>query len=293
MRKITIIFGLLAAFSAVYSATVTGTVTDSESGDPLSGVTVYLLSGWGGSADTVATTTSGTDGSFEFTSVETGNYRIDADLEGYNMQGGGWGSRVNVTNDAETYTENIEMAAGGAEGTIGGTVADTESGDPIAGAEVTVLDMSYVDGELTYEETATTSTDEQGEFTFTDLGDGGGGMGDIYAIVVGIDTTNYVRVGESVDIEVDINDVTSVRGMMEDFLIHYTLDFSNGENFLRVEADDITRVTLYDLSGRLIINRTLAAGSHEISLQLVSPNSVLFVNLKNSRDEINRKVIIP
>ncbi len=73
----TFLFGLLLSFTAfAQSGTVTGVVTDENTGDPLIGTTVQLVELQRG-------TPSDTDGSFEITGVPAGTYTLRVSFVGY------------------------------------------------------------------------------------------------------------------------------------------------------------------------------------------------------------------
>ena len=102
--------------------TIWGIVTDSSTGDPISGANV--------TADTVASDTTNEDGYYWITDVEPGNYTVTASAAGYQTS-----SETTTVLPGETTPLNFELTL--LPGTITGTVTNSLTGEPIAGANVT------------------------------------------------------------------------------------------------------------------------------------------------------------
>ena len=134
MKRFLYSVSILFLFSiSLIAGSLGGTVTDSESGDPLSGATVIVSSGFGGSA-TRDTMTTGTDGTYLFESLTEGIYTVTVSLSGYETF-----TRRNVTVGEDEVTVDVELdAIAPATGVISGTVTDSESGDPLSGAIVVI-----------------------------------------------------------------------------------------------------------------------------------------------------------
>lgn len=123
----TFLFGLLLSFTAfAQSGTVTGVVTDANTGDPLIGTTVQLVELQRG-------TPSDTDGSFEITNVPAGTYTLRVSFVGY-----------------QTHEEQVEVGSG----TVTVDVALSEDVLGIGEFVVTAL------GQETNERAVTFSTQE-------------------------------------------------------------------------------------------------------------------------------------
>lgn len=123
--------------------TVTGTVTDSLTGLPVAGTTV--------SANGVTATTA-TNGSYTLNKASLGSYPISATAAGYVS------NTANITvNPAATTQQNLALTP--QPGSITGTVRDSVTNQPIVGAQV-----AFSGG--------TTSTDANGTYSFSGVGEG-------------------------------------------------------------------------------------------------------------------------
>ena len=137
-------YSVQAVFVEAPTATITGTVVNAETNEPIAGASI--------SVDTVASTTSGLAGEYTLT-VPIGIYTLKASASGYYD----WSSTIDVSSEG-TYIIDIPMTpipppSPKPTSTITGTVTDVE-GNVIAGATVTA--NSY-----------TTITDENGKFSLT------------------------------------------------------------------------------------------------------------------------------
>ena len=110
--------------------TITGTVTDSLTADPLSGVAITIKQG----ASTIATTTTATNGTYTVSSLPPGTYSVQAALTNYTTQ---TISSITVTSDT-TQTVNVALVAlpGAISGTISGIGGGTATVEALQGAIV-------------------------------------------------------------------------------------------------------------------------------------------------------------
>ena len=108
--------------------TVTGTVTDEATGDPIDGAEVDKDG---------RTTTTGPQGDYTFDDVEPGTYTVTADADGYEPA-----SRTAEIVDGDIVTVDLALAAEPEpepeDGEIVGTVTDAGTSSPIDGAQVTL-----------------------------------------------------------------------------------------------------------------------------------------------------------
>jgi large repetitive protein len=133
---------------------ISGTVSDSVSGNALAGAKVYLRTGGGGGGALLdSAVTSGT-GTYSIDSVAPGNYRLVASAALHTTK------TINpLTVAAAPITQNFQLVGLPAGIIISGTVTDSVSGNPLAGAvvrlrtggfPVTVIDSAITSGTGTY-----------------------------------------------------------------------------------------------------------------------------------------------
>ena len=149
---------VLTCTGQVDTGTITGTVTDKDTKNPIADVKVDLKQ-----AGTVKkTTNTNSAGKYTFADVEVGTYDLVFNKTGYNdltITG------VTVTK-GQTTTKDVEMIAKSSPGkaTITGTVTDKTTNDPISGVVVTLWQGST--------KIDTKNTDSNGVYTFTNLDPG-------------------------------------------------------------------------------------------------------------------------
>jgi len=176
----------------VATGTVTGLVTD-PSGQPLGGATITVAGGET-SAET-DTLTSGAIGSYRVPGLPLpGTYTVTASLDGYARQ------TTRIALDADVTEAVADLVLTPTTGRLTGVVVDAGSGDPIAGAEVTVSDGAE-------ERTATTASSpaaRAGRFSVGSLAPG------TYTITAVAPTGGRLTVledvvaGGSVDVRVEV-----------------------------------------------------------------------------------------
>ncbi len=143
------------------AATVSGAVTDANSGDSIAGASVSLIRftiGQQGTVDTVQDTVTDPDGVYSFEGVENGWYSLRAQKNGYvnNNQ------TVQVEDNQDTRADiALEPVTGENSGFVEGAVSDADNGERIDSAMVllgrsdfsggiTLLDTTYSNLEGVY-----------------------------------------------------------------------------------------------------------------------------------------------
>jgi len=166
MKKtvIMVLMGILG-YVSTNAATIRGTVTDSQTDEPLAGVTLVLRSGGGGAggtgSDTVAQLTTSADGGYFFDNLEVRRYNIISVLDGY-LPGN---ESIRIWRENDNIIRDIALVEADNSGTITGTVTDASSDEPLAGAEVVLLQS---DGQGTgMVPVDTTSTNQEGVYVFS------------------------------------------------------------------------------------------------------------------------------
>ena len=155
-------------------ATISGSVVNDEDGQGITGAYVHLCSTaahdyYDGDCYYVSSVAAGPDGSFQFASVQPGEYRLRAYtssgsdwLPGW--YGGGSGSTLTVAEASDTPDVDLVLTRGArVSGTITGAGATGQPSVPVPDARVTLYRASY-DYAI-----ASDSTDASGGYTFSQL----------------------------------------------------------------------------------------------------------------------------
>jgi hypothetical protein len=133
------------------SGSITGTVTDTQTGQPVSGATVSY-SGTGPAGVVSGTLLTNATGQYSVSGVAVTTYTVSAGAAGYGSQS------ANVTvGGARSVTQNFGLAPG--PGSISGTVIDSVTSQPLNGAAV-----SYSGG--------STSTNAAGQYSLSAVAEG-------------------------------------------------------------------------------------------------------------------------
>lgn len=130
----------------VLTGTLNGTVTD-DSGTPIENATVSVSE----NESFVTNTTTASDGTYSL-EVETGNYSVSADTDGYDRET----KNATITENVTTTIDFALTSESDPTGNIAGQVTDTESGDGIENATVSLSDG---------ESAELTVTDENGNYS--------------------------------------------------------------------------------------------------------------------------------
>lgn len=146
------------------TVTIQGRIVDGATGTPLSGVTVTL------SGPAQQTMTTSADGVFSFASLPAGSYTLQASVTGF------FGATATLSAGGGTLNVGdlaLSRDAPASSGTVRGTVTDAQSGQPLAGASVSVGGVS-------------TTTDASGVYTIANVAPGD--------VAVQVALTGYVSV---------------------------------------------------------------------------------------------------
>lgn len=150
-----VIAAVPARHIALGTGSISGTITDSETGSPIAGAKVMV------NCHTSATTSS--DGRYTIANLAAGDYTVSAMKMGaYAMKA--YPSPVHVAEGQAVTGIDIALApmgGGGGNGSISGTVYDKKTNAPIAGAKVMASGCMK-----------SAMTAEDGTYTITGLADG-------------------------------------------------------------------------------------------------------------------------
>jgi len=153
---------------------VEGRVTNIQTGDPLKKVQVRLTKVSNSTykvAVNMYSTTSNADGSFRLPDVEPGSYELSGERTGYLLtQYGaqtpdGSGTVLTLTAGQRIADLSLRLFP---QGVISGKVLD-EDGDPAESATVSLMARTWVSGKARYIMRGTATTNDLGEFRFSDL----------------------------------------------------------------------------------------------------------------------------
>jgi hypothetical protein len=127
---------------------VSGTVTDLQTGEPIRNAQISLPEGGLLGADSEA------DGSFILVGIPSGTYELKALHPEYQ------GETISniIVSEEETSNVDFTLTPKPVTGSLEGTIRDSQTGDPIAGAILNVGDAG-----------ATSTTDQQGGYVLSDL----------------------------------------------------------------------------------------------------------------------------
>ena len=144
-------------------ATLSGTVVNSVTREPLARATVLAEPGPGSPA---ASTTTDDKGRFELVALEPGQYHLKARRNGYQetyygarrVDSKGTAISLEPAQDANNLEIRLLPYA-----VVAGTVRDTD-GEPIAGARVSLLSVVYHEGKRTFDTASRKETDDLGQY---------------------------------------------------------------------------------------------------------------------------------
>jgi len=152
-------------------ATIAGIVTKEPGSEPVKKALIELIAEnqtEGGDYTAV----SGPDGSFRMEGILPGRYRLFVERTGYvehrNRRSGADGRVLTLSPGQEVTDLQIRLQA---SAVVRGRVTD-EDGDPMAGAEVSVLRQTYASGRSRWEQAGADRTNDLGEYRVANLAAG-------------------------------------------------------------------------------------------------------------------------
>lgn len=149
---------------------VEGRITNVETGDGISGVTVRLIPvGRRGAQGSDFSTTSQNDGSFRFDSISPGNYFLMVNQSNFASPSGAQ-QRSYIRVDPAQAVRDIAVQLS-PMGRIRGKVTD-DNGDPVYGARVEAFLTYSLRGKTQLRRVSQTTTDEQGKYMLKAQGAG-------------------------------------------------------------------------------------------------------------------------
>ena len=149
---------------------IAGTVVDAITQQPLTGTEVTLHGPMGAQQASEQSTSTDGEGRYVFNNLLPGRYVIDASHRGYVLRDhagpGGFRSRWRALLSGQQIDDLVVALLPGA--VIAGHVAN-EQGQPLPGASIHAMRVSYPRGTRELEDVAQTSTSLAGEYRFTGL----------------------------------------------------------------------------------------------------------------------------
>lgn len=133
--------------------TVTGQVTDAQTGAPLASATIVVLQ----NVTIITSIVTDSNGNYTIDNLAPGNYTLVANAAQYKI------AIMGVSISSNTIAV-VNFALESRSGTIAGTVTDSATTDPISGASIEVFDATIL--------IATAVTDPQGNYQIPDLAPG-------------------------------------------------------------------------------------------------------------------------
>ena len=147
---------LMMVSGAARDSTIAGRVTDASTDTPVAGATVTLRLGG-------QTTTTDAAGSYSFSGVKPGDYRVSARMEGYGIGPSGDSSpmrRIRVGAGLHVRGVDFKLQR---EAILQGRVLDSDR-HPVPGITVAVFGETYINGRLDFWTVKTVRTDPKGEY---------------------------------------------------------------------------------------------------------------------------------
>ncbi|NQU68655.1 MAG: carboxypeptidase regulatory-like domain-containing protein [Candidatus Marinimicrobia bacterium] len=141
--------------------TLTGTVGDSNSGQPIEYAWITLIGESDSSGFYWLTTSTSEEGTYLFENLADGNYTLTASAQGYVESD----ESISLV-DGQSLTLDFSLTAISYDGELYGTITNSETDEPIANANIVVLGIGADPSGAGFWETF---SDEEGNFSLTNL----------------------------------------------------------------------------------------------------------------------------
>ncbi len=279
--------------------TIRGTISGGDDSIAVSSATVVLYkklgSGSGWDKEKIAGTTTGSDGAYEFTNVDTAeNYIVFAVADGLTPVVNKWievSSGGVVTADIHLPVPEHGFA------TINGKVTDQSSG-AIENAAVVLMGKAELGGTTLYEITRA-STNSSGEYLFSTIPVLE--EAELIASANGYETDSSSDFTLSADTTVTVNfilteGVTGALTKNEKHNVPGTITCTKAGKNLIIHFEGISspaKVFLFSVDGRVLMQASVVNGKRDMILPLGNGCKVLIASIISEDGIIARKVLIP
>ena len=280
--------------------TVKGTVTGGDDSSAVNGATVVLYkkvgSGSGWDKEKVAGTTTGSDGAYEFTNVDTAEkYLVFAVADSLAPTVNKWIEELTsgqvVTADIHLPVPEHGFAA------INGKVTN-QSSAAIENAAVVLMGKAEQGGATLYEITSA-STNSSGDYLFSTIPVLE--EAELIASANGYETDSSSDFTLSADTTVTVNftlreGVTGILTQSEINDLHGIVTYKKvGKNlFMHFEGiNSPAQVTLFSVDGRVLIQAPVVNGKRDVILPLGNGCKVLIASIRGEDKLITRKILLP
>jgi Carboxypeptidase regulatory-like domain/CARDB len=237
-----------ANFTLALAGAVSGTVFESDGKTPLTGSSVSLIE----NGQQILTMTTNANGDYDFDIVSPGTYQFEATAPATDFP-----IVTNIAVSGGSVRSGLNFTAG--TDTIAGTITDTSTGNPIAGANVEI-DRADPGVEETFVGTVTTASN--GSFQFPGLVPG--------AYTVVISATGYATASQNVTVvhgvtaavAVSLGAQSTVQGTLRDANTGAVLA---GATVFLTNANGLGTTTTTEANGNYVAS-DLSAGMYSVSI---------------------------
>jgi hypothetical protein len=290
----------MGANAVLAQSTVKGTVTGGDDSSAVNGATVVLYkkvgSGSGWDKEKVAGTTTGSDGAYEFTNVDTAEkYLVFAVADSLAPTVNKWIEELTsgqvVTADIHLPVPEHGFAA------INGTVTN-QSSAAIENATIVLMGKAEKGGATLYEITAA-STNASGEYLFSTIPVLEEAK--LIASASGYETDSSSDFTLSADTTVTVNfilreGVTGIFTQNDKNDLHSIVTYKKiGENlFMHFEGiNSPAQITLFSVDGRMLMQATVKSSKKDVILPMRNGGKVLIASIRGEDKLITRKILLP